>query len=338
MTTSTGPPEVSFGHDAGRLAIVIRWFHPSQWFWYPRVLLLLALDLLLVVGVRYTLVVAESWALLVPLGMFVALPAAALHVDVVRSLRNRTTITVDETRLRAITGPMAPAGADVPLAGVAGWRITDVRSRSDLLAVGADGTAHLLGRLLTPEAARAAAQRLEESTGIGMVEPAPPVAPRPVARMLLSVVLVLAVAGWAGWRLAGPALPGLLAELDVLAGPSTTTVTPAEATTATVWLRGTIRLDRAVNPERFFLEQLAGEYALLLEGDVSVSCDPTDVAFFVDQQTVSGGSSSTIAWYGRLTDCAVRLPAGTSTVTARLRAPDGPDPVDFLRAEVLLRQ
>ena len=140
MTTSTGPPEVSFGHESGRLAIVIRWFHPSQWFWYPRVLLLLALDLLLVVGVRYALVVAESWALLVPLGMFVGLPAAALQVDVVRSLRNRTTITVDETRLRAITGPMAPAGADVPLAGVAGWRITDMRSRSDLLAVGAVST------------------------------------------------------------------------------------------------------------------------------------------------------------------------------------------------------
>lgn len=338
MTTSTDAPEVSFARDGERRVVVVRWFHPSQWFWYPRVLLLVALDLLLALGVRYALVVAESWTLLLPLGLFVGLPAAALHVDVARSLLNRTRISVDATRLHASTGPMAVAGVDVPLAGVLGWRVVDVRNRSDLLAVGTDGTAHPLGRLLTPEAARAVAGHLEDVTGIGTVDPPSPVRPRPVVRMLLSVVLVLAVAGWAGWRLSGPALPDLLAEAAVATGPSTVTVTVDRPTTATVWLRGTVRLDRAVNPDRFFLERLAGAYVLLLEGDVRLACDPTDVAVFVDQQTVSGVSGATIAWYGRLADCSVGLPAGTSTITVRLRAPDGPDPFAFERAEVLLRE
>lgn len=320
---------------------VVRWFHPSWLWWYPKVVLLAALGMGAALATRYALVVADAPALLVPVVMFLVIPALALAYNAIQDLANRTTIVAAPETIEVRWGPRGTGTRSVDVGPLHRIGVQVHRGRASLWALAADRGGQVVAHSISPEAAFAVADHLRDHYDVPRDDP-PEAVSRPLWRPLLVVLASVAVIGYAGWALAQPPIRDLVASGDVIEGPAPLKADLGEPTPVEVWMRMAVGIEDVVNSDTFHVAELSPAYRLRIAldgptGPLTLDCDPFDIAFFVNQSTTSGIRASTVSWYGQVSNCGTELPAGVTQGTAELIRGDGAGALRLEQAEVLLR-
>lgn len=333
--------------DSGALLIDAPWWHARSAIIGG--LMLLAGNVALVVAVRYIVVVAQMWAMFIPLTLFLIGPLIAFHYSGLQSIRNRTSFRVTRETIEIAWGPHGASRRTLEVSRIKQVFVTgSPLGRATVWAWLDDGGVATLARQLPTDTAAAIEKAVEEHLGIvdqAMRQELPKgealraARRRAIWKPIAAVLIAIGISGLGVAWLFGPAISGVVAHVDVKDGPAELRFRLDDPTRVVTWVRMEIRYKELLGQtNKMYIDRLPHVFDVHVTiDDEEMVCSPFRVAWFETQSNTAGFTESSIGWFGRLEGCQTRLSEGPHRGEVYLEHLDGSQKVHVDRAEIILR-
>ena len=328
----------------GTATVTWRWWRPGDFRRWASALLLVLLDLLFFLALRYFVVEMESWTPVVLTSLFAGLPLVMFHTSLLQAATSRTVLTAAEDKITVKWGPwlggersLAP-GSIVQVFAAASKAGAWVAAQLD------DGNVTAVARHLTPRQARYIERLLEETLAVrdqpvqGELPANDKALRRPVLKPLLVSLLLLIAVGVAGYYAVQPT--HRTRGVSIYPDPATFVVQGEPEQMLEFWTITRLNATGDVGLSSR-LYQLAGRVHVLIslqdagEHVTELRCDPFETSFSDWQSSEQGLTSTEWRFVSRMDDCRARIAtAGPVRVTAELVRGPGGDQLEFERLEL----